>query len=97
MNPELLMLIGAIVALAVLFTLTPVALHVYGLYRDRKELRCPETGRQTSVQIGAGKAAISSLFGEPKIRIEDFANWPGKKNCAQKCLDIPPFPYRRAV
>ena len=97
MYSESLMLIGAIVVLAVLFILTLVTLHVYGLYRDRKELRCPETGRLTSVQIGAGKAAISSLFGESKIRIKGCANWPEKKNCAQKCLEIPPFPYRRAV
>lgn len=97
MNPELLILTGAIVALAVLFTLTPVALHVYGLYRERKELKCPKTGHLTSVQIWARKAAISSLFGEPKIRVIGCANWPEKKNCAQKCLEIPPFPYRRAV
>ncbi len=94
---ELLMVIGTISALAVLFILTPVTLHVYGLYQDPKELKCPETGRLTSVQIGAGKAAISSLFGEPKIRIEGCANWPGKKNCARKCLDISPFPYRRGI
>ncbi len=97
MNPESFMLIGAIMALAVLFVLTPMTLHVYGLYRDRKEFRCPETDRLTSVQISAGKAAISSLFGKPKIRIKGCANWPEKKNCAQKCLEIPPFPYRREV
>ena len=104
MYPEALVLIGAVVALIVLFALTLETLHIYGLYRvlyeldwDRKELRCPETGRLTSVQIGAGNAAISSLFGESKIRIKGCANWPEKKNCAQKCLEIPPFPYRRAV
>ncbi len=97
MYSESLILIGAIVALAVMINLTLVTLHVYGLYRDRKELKCPETGRLTPVQIGAGKAAISSLFGEPKIRVKGCANWPEKKNCAQKCLEIQPFPYSPAV
>lgn len=97
MNPESLMLIGAIMALAVLFVLTPVTLHIYGRYQDRRALRCPETDRMTSVQIDAGKAAQSALFGEPKIQVEDCARWPAKENCAQGCLDIPPFPYRRGV
>ncbi len=97
MYAELLLLIVAIVALAVLFVLVPVTRTVYELYRDRRALRCPETGRLTSVQIDAEKAAKSALFGEPKLRIEACARWPEKKNCAQRCLDIPPFPYRRGV
>ncbi len=98
------MLIGAVVALIVLFALTLETLHIYGIYRalygldwERQELRCPETGRLTSVQIGAANAVILALFGESKIRIKGCANWPEKKNCNQKCLEIPPFPYRRTV
>jgi hypothetical protein len=97
MYSESFMLIGAIMTLAALFVLTPVTLHVYGRYRDQRALRCPETGRLTSVQIDAGKAARSALFREPKLRIETCARWPERKSCNQKCLDIPPFPYRRAV
>ena len=97
MYSESFMLIGAIMTLAALFVLTPVTLHVYRRYRDQRALRCPETGRLTSVQIDAGKAARSALFREPKLQIEACARWPERKNCAQRCLDIPPFPYRRAV
>ncbi len=97
MYSESFMLIGAIMALAVLFVLTPVTLHIHRRYRDRTALRCPETGRLTSVRIDAEKAAKSALFGEPKLRVETCTRWPEKKNCARKCLDIPPFPYRRAV
>ncbi len=97
MYSESFMLIGAIMALAALFVLTPMTLHIYGLYRDRKALRCPETGRLTPVQIDARIAAKSALFGEPKLRVEGCANWPEKKNCARKCLDISPFPYRRGI
>ncbi len=94
-NP--MMLLGALLALAVLFVLAPLTLHIYGRYRERSALRCPETGRLTSVQVDASKAARTALFGDPTLRIKDCARWPEKKECAQGCLDIPPFPYRRAV
>ena len=104
MYSEALMLIGAVVALIVLFALMLEILHIYGIYRvlygldwERQELRCSETGRLTSVQIGAGNAAILILFRESKIRIKSCANWPEKKNCTQKCLEGPLFPYRRAA
>ena len=94
-NP--MMLMGALLALAVLFVLAPLTMHIFWRYRERSALRCPETGRLTSVQVDAGKAARTSMFGDPKLRIKDCARWPEKKNCNQKCLEIPPFPYRRAV
>lgn len=94
-NP--MMLLGALLSLAALFVFAPVALHVYGRYRERCALRCPETGRLTSVQVDAGRAARSSLVGDPKLRVRDCARWPAKKDCDQKCLEVPPFPYRRAI
>jgi hypothetical protein len=81
MYAEALMLIGAAVALIVLFALTLETLHIYGLYRvlygldwERQELRCPKTDRLTSVQNGAGNRAISSLH-LPKTRTHwDWTN-----------------------
>ncbi len=89
-NPA--MLIGAILTLAALFILAPISLHVYGRYRLRKALWCPETGHCASVQINAGRAAGSSLFGEPKLRVKDCARWPERRDCDQGCLTNPPFP-----
>lgn len=97
MYPEPLMLIGAILALAALFILAPVTLHVYGRYRRRRALRCPETGRLTPVQINAGRAAKTSLFGEPKLRVKNCARWPEKRNCAQECLLKTPFPTNGVI
>jgi hypothetical protein len=92
MNTEAIMLIGALLALAVFYILIPLALHMYGRYKDRRALRCPETGKLTSVQIEAGRAAGTSLFGKTKLRIQDCARWPERRDCGQECLFKPPFP-----
>lgn len=97
MNTEMIMLIGALLTLAVLYILAPMALHFYARYKERRALRCPDTRRLTSVQIDAGRAAGTSLFGKPKLRIRDCARWPERKDCGQGCLLKPPFPSSRPI
>jgi hypothetical protein len=47
---------------------------------------CPETGKQAMVEIDARHAAISSLLGQPDLRLDDCWRWPMKENCGQECL-----------
>jgi len=82
-----LVLVGSILALGALYVLLPWALHVYRHYRWRYALRCPETGKLTSVQIDPGRAARSALFGDPALEVTDCARWPEKKDCDQDCME----------
>ncbi|MDA1001029.1 MAG: hypothetical protein O2807_11025 [bacterium] len=92
-NP--LLLVGAIFAAGALLVLLPIVLMVYQRFGPRVALRCPETGILTSLQVGAGRAMWSSMFGAAKLRIKDCARWPERADCDQACLqesNLPPEP-----
>jgi hypothetical protein len=38
------------------------------------------------IHINAIKAAISSLGGDPKLRVTHCTNWPERHGCRQECL-----------
>lgn len=79
-------LIAAILAIALLFVLVPVVTDAFRRFRTRKILRCPETGRDAEVGIDASKAALTSAFGPPVLRVKDCSLWPERKGCEQDCL-----------
>lgn len=82
------MLIAAILAVAAVYVLLPLVRHTYLRYRDRKLLRCPETGMQVDVCVDAARAAFTAAFGEPVLRVKDCALWPGREGCEQGCLRV---------
>lgn len=47
---------------------------------------CPETGKQAMVEVDARHAALTSLFGQTDLRLENCWRWPMKQNCGQECL-----------
>ncbi len=80
--------IAAILAIALLYVLVPVVTDAFPRYRRRKILRCPETGRDTGVAIDASKAALTSAFGPPVLRVKDCSLWPQREECRQECLEF---------
>ena len=83
-HPVLLIL--SIAALGALYVLAPVAADAYDRFRSRRRVECPETGTVTSIQLDADRAALTALFGEPKLSVSDCRFWPGRYGCAQRCL-----------
>ncbi|MBI3126540.1 MAG: hypothetical protein HYZ11_02935 [Candidatus Tectomicrobia bacterium] len=83
-NP--LWLVFSIVALGGIYVLAPAAAHVYGRFRSRRQVICPETGEKASIQLDAGRAARTALFGEPEIRLLDCRRWPERRGCGRECL-----------
>lgn len=72
-----------------------VALLYFGIQyfvRTRKRfggaqvITCPETGKQAMVEVDARHAAITSLVGQPYVRLESCWRWPLNKECGQECL-----------
>jgi len=79
-------LVAAILAIALLYVLVPVVTDAFRRFRTRRMLRCPETGTGAEVGIDASKAALSSAFGPPVLRVKDCSLWPERKDCEQDCL-----------
>ncbi len=81
--------IGAIIAVAVLYVLLPVVGDTFRRFQAKRSLRCPETGSQVEVGIDAGRAAWTSAFGRALLRVRNCSLWPERKGCAQDCVRLP--------
>lgn len=80
-------LIGAILALAAVYVLLPIAAGAYRRFRGKRIVTCPETGRPAAVELDAARAAGRSLFGEPDPRVARCSRWPERHDCDQACLE----------
>jgi hypothetical protein len=82
--------VGIVVAtalvLAALFVLGRYLVLAYARYRDSKIIRCPETGESAIVEVDAVHAALTSLVGQPDIRLQNCWRWPLREDCGQECL-----------
>lgn len=85
MNAPLITM-ASVVALGALFVLLPLAVHTFQRYRYKRVLKCPETGTPAEVDIDAPRAAASSAFGKPLLRVRNCSLWPKRKGCAQDCV-----------
>jgi hypothetical protein len=83
---NLFMTMGVVIALGVLYVLLPQVLHTFQRYRNRKALTCPEAGGPAEIDVDASRAAFSSAFGKPLLRIKNCTLWPRRKGCAEDCL-----------
>jgi len=82
-----LMTIAAIVAVGILFVLTPVAMDTYRRYRNRKVVICPENHNLAEVELKAGRAGLMSALGKSTLAVKWCSRWPRKKGCAEECVE----------
>jgi hypothetical protein len=83
-SPVLVIL--AILGAGALFVLLPVALTALSEHRSARAVVCPETGRQASIGLDAGRAARGAIFGREWLKIERCSLWPEKEGCAEACI-----------
>ena len=76
---------AAVVAGVVLVCSIP-ALSAYVTFRGKRLITCPETHKTAAVDVAAGKAALSAVFGEPTLSLDRCSRWPERQNCGQECL-----------
>ncbi len=79
-------LLLALAALAAVYVLLPVAALTFSAYRGRRTLHCPEVRKVACVGVDARRAALASLFGRRRLRVQDCSLWPGTGECTQGCL-----------
>jgi hypothetical protein len=58
----------------------------YFRYKDSKIITCPDTGQAAMVEVDAMHAALTSIVGQPDIRLQNCWRWPLQGNCGQECL-----------
>jgi hypothetical protein len=81
-----LILIIAIIAAGLVYNIFPVVRYMYGRFRARKVVTCPETESLADVELNACWAAFTALFRKPMLCVKSCTLWPGKKGCAQGCV-----------
>ena len=83
-NPFLV--VGAIIALGVLYVMLPVFLDVFRRYREGKTVTCPRNSERASVNVDAERAAFTALIGKPQLRAKNCSLWKDEVFCKQECL-----------
>jgi hypothetical protein len=86
-NPWLV--IAAVIGIAALYVLLPHVRHTFVRFRAGRTVRCPEAGTEARIGVNAARAAVTSAFGSPSVRVEGCSLWPDRRGCAQACLDAP--------
>jgi len=85
----ILMLLGIAVAAfvigVILFRSIP-AISAYFTYRGKRLITCPETHDTQAIDVAARKAALTAIFGDPKLKLDRCTRWPERQDCGQQCL-----------
>ncbi len=82
--------IGAILGLVVVYVILPMIGDTLRRYRAAKTLRCPETGKDSGVNLDTRHAVLTTAaFGKPKLRVARCSFWPEQQACGQGCLREP--------
>ncbi|HSB67845.1 MAG TPA: hypothetical protein VLH58_02770 [Candidatus Methylomirabilis sp.] len=76
----------AVLAVAFLYVLMPLVADTFRRFRSPRTLNCPESGGRAEVGIDASRAAFSSAFGQPLLRVKSCSLWPERDRCNQHCL-----------
>jgi hypothetical protein len=78
----------AAASLAVVYGIFKLAgvVRVYGKFRGRRLVSCPEDRCSAAVRVAAGDAAAESLGGQPRLHLKACSHWPERAGCAQECL-----------
>jgi len=58
----------------------------YLTFRGKRVVACPETKQPAAVEVAAGRAALTAVFGEPALRLRDCSRWSERGPCGQDCL-----------
>jgi hypothetical protein len=81
----LTILFAAVAALALVLAVRTLAGN-YRRFRGKRVVSCPETHEFAAVEVDAKHAAVTALYRERELRLEDCSRWPEKENCGQECL-----------
>ncbi len=75
-----------------------IFLRVRRRFSGRRIVTCPETGRVAAIRLDAGHAAMTSLTGDPELKVEGCTRWDGPVgHCFEGCIrEVETPPVRQA-
>ena len=85
MLPVVYLILAALVMVAIYFAIR-YFVRTSQRFGGERLIICPETGKQAMVEVDARHAALTSLFGQTDLRLENCWRWPMKQDCGQECL-----------
>lgn len=77
----------AVAAAALLYLAFPLMTRAFYRFRGRRIIVCPETHEPAGVRVDARHAAVTSLLGKTRLRLDDCTRWPERQGCGQECLE----------
>ena len=83
---DTLVALGAIAAIGITYGLLPVALSAFADFRKPREVICPENAEPAMVTVDATYAAMTSVVGMNRLRLEGCSRWPERGACDRACL-----------
>jgi hypothetical protein len=79
------MILVALLGLTAIAVVIPIVSDTFLRYRAKRVVRCPVENTNARVLVNAPIAALTSVLGMPKLRIERCSLWPDRADCAQRC------------
>jgi hypothetical protein len=79
-------MLNVVLAALVLYFAVRITLSAYLRFRGTRIVTCPETHDTVAVEVNAGRAALTALLGERRLRLQDCTRWPERQGCGQECL-----------
>ena len=79
------MVLVALLGLVVISVVLPIVADTFLRYRTKRVVHCPVENTNARVLVDAPIAALTSLLGQPKLRIDRCSLWPDRADCAQRC------------
>ena len=79
------MILVAVLGLVVIFVAIPIMADTFLRYRAKRVVHCPVENTNARVLVDAPIAALTSVLGQPKLRIDRCSLWPDRADCAQRC------------
>lgn len=79
------MILVAMLGLAAIYVVLPIMADAFLRYRATRVVHCPEENRNARVLVDAPRAALTSVFGLPSLRIDRCSFWPDRAGCTQRC------------
>jgi hypothetical protein len=73
--------------LALLIPTCWMALSVRRRVRGTREVRCPQDGRRSIIELDTWYAVRKHALGDPELLVARCSQWPRRSGCGQGCRD----------
>lgn len=70
----------------VLVVYAGIALNAWWKMRGTRVIICPETRKPAAVEVDGAHAALSAMWENADVRLQECSRWPERRQCDQGCV-----------